>query len=143
MENLAYDNAGHYVGGVWAAGPSSQDPPGTDDGPSTYNSMLDPMISGGRIFNLDTPACPFFLNEGQDPDLAIHHNSEVYVNFSQHATITLDDTVPCSDDAEWQYEAQVDVDVLHDNPPGNPIVKNNLATGHTDLPEGSHFAHVP
>ncbi len=129
-EKLAYDNGGHYVGGVWMAGPSDSQPPGTPDGPSPVNSSLDPTQTGGKIFNLDAPGCSNVLN-----GITIYHNSEVYDNFDQYATVTLDAAVRCSDVKQWQYQAQVDVDLAA----GQRIVKNNVNTGHTALPTGPHF----
>lgn len=131
---LSYDNGGHYENDIWKDGPSSPGIADFPDGPDPRFSVLDPTITGGKIFNLDTPACSVVL--GFD----IKHNSELYANFDQYATVNLggQDPLRCSDIKLWRYWVRVNLDLL----PANPVLMNDVekvANAHTPLPNGPHF----
>lgn len=96
-EDVAWDNGGHYTNpnnnASWAAGPSAQDPGGTDDTSAAQYSDLDPTSGGSvdTIYDVDAPGCSTILGT------TIYHTSETYVNFTQFVTVTLDAETTCSD----------------------------------------------
>jgi len=138
MEATWWDDGGHYTSRTvspwtWAEGPAFNFPAGTNDITTNSNSSLDPTVTGGKIFILDAPGCPSYFGTN------IPHNSEAYINFQQWATVTLDHLYPCSDVMPWQYQAQINCDLI---PSGaNPVVLNNVAPGHTPLPTQPSLPH--
>lgn len=58
-----------------------------------------------EIYDLDAPGCSVKL-----PGISIDHTAEIYANFTQWVTVTLDSEVRCSDEKTWSYEARIDVD---------------------------------
>jgi hypothetical protein len=130
-ESVAWDNGGHYTKTsdptTWAAGPSVNNPAGTDDtGAAPFND-LDPNSGGSvdTIYDVDYPGCSCVLD-----GITIYRTSEYYGNFTQFVTVTLDvpDTV-CSNNGIWSYTAQVD----GDKPAGKRIDLNKLDTNHIDV----------
>jgi hypothetical protein len=131
---VAWDNAGHYNGATWVMGPSllDLDTANTDDTGDAEFQDLDPTSGGSvdTIYDQDYPGVSTLLH------LNVIHNSEVYVNFTQFVTVTLD--VPdatCSDNALWSYQAQVDVDKAA----GSRIDLNQLGTGAINIPDAPHY----
>jgi hypothetical protein len=127
-EDVGWDNGGHYTGATWAAGPSIQDAAGTSDisAGGADSRTWDPT-SGGKvdtIYTIDAPGCSCVL-----PGITINHTSEIYVNFTQWVSVTLDAETICSSNAIWSYQAQVD----GDKAAGKRIDLNKLDTAAIDI----------
>jgi hypothetical protein len=58
-----------------------------------------------EIYDLDGPGC-----SNTKTGTAVDHTAELYQNFWQYVTVTLDSEEQCSDNQLWSYEAAVDVD---------------------------------
>jgi hypothetical protein len=131
VEAVAWDNVGHYTNQndptTWAAGPSVQRAAGTDDTTNTPSLRDWDPTSGGSvdtIYDTDAPGCSTALD-----GITIYHTSELYANFTQFVTVTLDAEETCSDNAVWSYQAQVDVD----KDAGKRIDLNKLDTALIDV----------
>ena len=105
--------------GDWEPGPGMI--ANTGDSSNSDNTDLTPRDSGGKIFDLDVPACPPQFG------FSIQHTAEAYMNFVQWATVNWGDgPVKCSDDKNWSYKARIDGDK-------KMVVVNELS--HTHIPE--------
>ena len=109
------------------AGPSAADAGANDDSAAVFEDSDPTDADGGTIYDLDAPGCSFVL-----PGDTINHTSEVYINFSEYAVVTLDKKYSCSNPADFYYEAQVDAD--------NKVVNaNKLGNGSTTLPASPFY----
>ncbi len=138
VQAVAWDNGGYYTNGTdnttWAAGPSVQKAAGSDDTSDAAQLDLDPTSGGSvdTIYDEDAPGCSTALN-----GTTIYHTSELYANFTQFVTVTLDTETLCSDSAVWSYQAQVD----GDKAAGARIDLNKLDTQLITIPNAPHYAH--
>jgi hypothetical protein len=132
---IAWDNGGNYNGGAWAAGPSVNRTNSDDTSGATWTD-LDPtsMGSTGQIYDLDSPGCSCKLR-----GTTINHTSELYANFIEYATVTLDAETQCSDNVQWAYQAQID----GDKPAGSRVDKNQLYTNAILMPDSPHYQKRP
>lgn len=136
-EKKAWDNGGRYTNPAdnttWAAGPSSQAAAGADDTSNAPFSDLDPTSGGSvdTIYDRDAPGCSNVLN-----GITIYRTSELYQNFTQFVTVTLNAEETCSDNALWSYQARVD----GDKAAGARVELNKLDTKHIVIPAAPHYA---
>lgn len=86
-----------------------------------------------EIYDLDGPGCSNTL-----PGTMVKHTAEIYENFVQYVSVTLDAEVRCSDDKQWSYVAQVDVDKA-----SGKVEKNELSLSHVVIPAGSKYQPRP
>jgi hypothetical protein len=114
-----------------------------DNGVSSFSQMGRPDVSAPafvdedpksgtstrEIYDVDAPGCSIGM-----PGTSINHTAEVYDNFTQFVTVTLDAEVQCSDDRLWSYTAWVDVDRA-----SGKVEKNELRLSHIALPASSHY----
>lgn len=139
VQAVAWDNGGHYTNlnddTTWAAGPSFQVPAGTNDTSDSDQLDLNPTSGGSvdTIYDEDAPGCPVL--RAANSGLTIYHTSELYANFTQWVTVTLDTEQKCSDNAYWSYQARVDVD----QPVGSRIDLNELSTQLIDIPDAPFY----
>ncbi len=128
----AWDNGGHYVNGEWQQGPSLSVANMDDTSPAVWKDV-DPLsgTSTGQLYDLDAAGCSVAL-----PGTTINHTSEIYVNFTQWATVTLDTSYKVSDNVIWSWQAQVD----GDKPAGSRVELNQLSTQAINIPGAPHYA---
>jgi hypothetical protein len=86
-------------------------------------------VSTREIYDLDAPGVDLAAGEAMD------HTREVYKNFKQLATVTLDSELPCSDDKTWSYQAWIDMDKA-----SGQIEKNTLSLSPISIPATAHYA---
>lgn len=123
-----------YAVKAWDNAASSADfPAGTDDTSKPGALDIDPKsgTSTREIYDTDTPGCSVALT-----GITINHTSELYVNFTQWVTVTLDAEAECSDFAPWSYRARVD----GDKAVGQRVELNVLDISHYALPATPYYA---
>jgi GT2 family glycosyltransferase len=123
----AWDNAGHYVGATWVAGPSVDK---TDENDTSPAFALDLNPQGNdELYDLDGPGCSTRLGT------AIKHTSELYANFEEYAAVVLSGTEQeCSQHVPWSYQARVDIDKA-----AGKVELNQLSTSHITIPSAAHY----
>ncbi len=116
--------------GNWVAGPTVIENTNHDlpnDSSDSDKTDLIPFQNGGKIFDLDIPACPPHFQ------FSIQHTAEAYMNFEQWVEANLGDgKVRCSDIENWSYKARVDGDA-------KVVAVNELS--HTHIPAAEMISH--
>lgn len=116
----SWDNG--VVGIAWVDHPDLSHPFALDEDPKSGSSTRE-------IYDIDAPGCSTVLF------LAINRTSEVYANFTQWATVTLDAESRCSDEKPWSYKAQVDADLAT-----GQVQFNAVSTSAIAIPAAPHYA---
>jgi hypothetical protein len=117
---------------AWDNGVSSVDFTDHDDTSDAFALDVDPKsgTSTREIYDIDAPGCSTVLGT------TITHTSEVYANFTQHVTVSLDTETKCSDDKTWSYVARVDVDKA-----SGKVEQNDLSLSHVAIPGSPQYPH--
>lgn len=109
----------------------------TDADDTSGSDWLDEDPKSGtstrEIYDLDAPGCSNTLS-----GTTVDHTAELYENFTQFVSVTLDSELQCSDDKPWSYVAAVDVDKASDK-----VEKNELKLSHITIPAGSKYTTRP
>ena len=106
---------------------------GVDDDDTSYADWVDndpkSGTSKGEIYDLDAPGCDVATAANMD------RTHEVYKNFKQYVTVTLDSEQICSEDKAWSYQVWIDLDKAT-----GKVEKNSLSLSHITIPTTPHYA---